>query len=68
VERGPYCGSLGYISFNGKADFNILIRSLIVTEDKINVHVGSGIVSDSDPEKELQETKDKIHKILESFS
>ena len=65
--RGPYCGSLGYIGFNNKADFNILIRTLIATPDKLIVNTGGGIVSDSDPEKELQETKDKIHKILESF-
>ena len=53
---------------NNKADFNILIRSIIVTEDKIHVHAGGGIVSDSDPVKELDETKNKIEKILTSFT
>ncbi len=68
VKRGPYCGTLGYIAFNHKADFNILIRSTLVTDDKIYTHSGGGIVSDSDPKKELLETKNKIEKILESFS
>lgn len=67
VQRGPYCGSLGYVSYNGNADFNIIIRSLIVTDNTISVHTGGGIVSDSNAQKELQETKDKIQKILESF-
>ncbi len=67
VQRGPYCGSLGYISFNNKADFNIIIRSLIVTNNSINVNTGGGIVADSNDAAELQETKDKIQKIIESF-
>ena len=68
VQRGPYCGTLGYIDYNNNADFNIIIRSMIVTDDNINVHTGGGIVSDSDPQKELEETKNKIEKILASFN
>ncbi len=67
VKRGPYCGSLGYIAYNGNTDFNIIIRSLIITNDTISVHTGGGIVANSQPENELQETKDKIQKIIESF-
>ena len=67
VPRGIYCGSIGYIGFNGDMDMNIAIRTLVHTKDKIHFHVGGGIVSDSNPKKELQETYDKAQKIFESF-
>lgn len=67
VPRGIYCGSIGYIGFNGDMDMNIAIRTLINTQNKIHFHVGGGIVSDSIPEKELQETYNKAQKIFESF-
>ena len=55
VARGPYTGSIGYISFAGDMDFNIVIRSLLKTEGKIHIQVGAGIVADSDPEQEYRE-------------
>lgn len=67
VRRGIYCGSIGYIGFNGNMDTNIVIRTLVYSNNKIHLHVGGGIVSDSIPAKELQETYDKISKIKESF-
>ena len=54
--RGMYTGSLGYIGFDGGMDFNILIRTLIVRADRLDVHVGAGIVADSTPEEEYAET------------
>ena len=66
-RRGLYCGSFGYIGYNGNADFNILIRTLIATEDHLILNAGGGIVSDSDPIKEYDETTHKIEKILKSF-
>ena len=66
-KRGIYCGSLGYIGFNGTMDTNIVIRTLIYTKDKIYLQAGGGITADSEPEKELQETYTKIDKIFESF-
>ena len=64
VARGPYTGSLGYLSFSGNLDFNILIRSLVIQNKKAALHVGAGIVADSDPEKEYDETLYKAEAVL----
>ena len=58
-KRGPYSGSFGYIGFNRQMDFNIIIRTIIIKDKKANFHVGAGIVADSIPEREYQETLDK---------
>ena len=55
-RRGIYTGALGYIDFGGRMDLNILIRSLLVLKDAIYFHVGSGIVADSSPQREYEET------------
>ena len=57
--RGPYTGSMGYMGFNQMSQWNILIRTAIRTDEELILHVGSGIVADSDPEAEFQETEDK---------
>jgi para-aminobenzoate synthetase component 1 len=67
TRRGPYCGAMGYIGFDGNMDTNIIIRTLIHVNGKAYLQTGSGIVSDSIPEKELQEGLDKAQKIFESF-
>ena len=54
--RGPYCGSLGYFNAAGEADFNILIRTITAKDGWWQIPVGGGIVSDSIPEKEYDET------------
>jgi para-aminobenzoate synthetase component 1 len=59
TRRGPYTGSLGYISWSGELDFNILIRTLLLTGDGGYLQVGAGIVADSDPDSEYDET---LHK------
>ena len=64
VARGPYTGSLGYLSFTGGMDFNILIRSLAIRGKKASLHVGAGIVADSDPKKEHHETLYKAEAVL----
>jgi len=56
VARSIYTGSLGYISAGGDMDFNILIRTLLVKNEKIYFHVGGGIVADSLPLDEYNET------------
>jgi len=66
-RRGPYCGSIGYIGFDGAMDSNILIRTVLYDMDKIVFNVGGGIVADSVPAAELQETLDKASGILASF-
>ncbi len=55
-RRSIYTGVLGYMDFNGDLDFNILIRTLLVRPRTISFHVGAGIVSDSKPEAEYEET------------
>lgn len=54
--RGPYCGNIGYFSFDGTMDTSILIRTLVIKEDILTFHVGGGIVADSRPHDEYLET------------
>ena len=63
VRRGPYSGSIGYLSFAGDMDLNIVIRTLIVQEQTGYLHVGAGIVADSDPAREYAETLYKAQAI-----
>ncbi len=68
TPRGPYGGAVGYISFSGNMDLAITIRTACVESGKLTIRSGAGIVADSDPEKELQETVNKamtIQKALE---
>ena len=67
TKRGVYTGSIGYIGFNGKMDLNIAIRTMLVTDEKVHFSVGGGIVADSDPEAEYQETLDKAKGMLEAL-
>ena len=66
-SRGPYAGALGYFSKNGNADFAITIRTLIVDGERASVHAGAGIVADSIPEREWDETEQKVGAILSSL-
>jgi len=59
VARGPYSGSFGYIGFADHIDLNIIIRTILLKDDKAYFHVGAGIVADSVPANEYQETLDK---------
>jgi len=67
MPREAYTGSVGYISQNGKMDFNILIRSFIHEGDTLSFRAGAGIVYDSIPEKELAETRHKAAGLLKVF-
>lgn len=67
TRRGAYCGSIGYIGFDGDAEFNIAIRSLHLKDGYLDYQVGGGIVWDSEPEAEYQETLDKACAIRESI-
>jgi para-aminobenzoate synthetase component 1 len=64
-RRGIYCGSIGYIGFDGNMDCNIAIRTLIYAAGEIRCWAGGGIVSDSDMDAEYQETLDKAAAMLE---
>jgi para-aminobenzoate synthetase component 1 len=59
TRRGVYTGSLGFLSFGGAMDTNIAIRTFVVKEGRAYFQAGGGIVSDSEPEREYEETLDK---------
>ena len=65
--RGAYTGSLGWLGTDGDADFNILIRTLTLRDDLIELRAGAGIVADSVPERELAETRAKARGLLRAF-
>ena len=65
--RNVYTGSIGYFSFNGNADFNILIRTILKVGDTSYFYGGGAITWDSDEEAELEETLDKCLPILQMF-
>jgi para-aminobenzoate synthetase component 1 len=56
VSRGPYCGAIGYLGFNRESQLSIAIRTAICVAGKIRFNVGAGIVADSDPSAEYEET------------
>ncbi|MEK7702835.1 MAG: anthranilate synthase component I family protein [Nitrospirota bacterium] len=67
VSRGPYTGALGYLGFNGEMDFNIIIRSFYRKGNDLFFQVGAGIVADSDPDREYQETLHKAAALIKAF-
>jgi aminodeoxychorismate synthase component I len=56
VRRGPYCGAIGWLGPDGSMEFNIAIRTMIVQGGRVHIPVGGGIVADSDPAAEYEET------------
>src|SRR5262249_54477854 len=67
TARGPYCGSLGYVGFDGTMDTSILIRTVTIGQGWVQFHVGGGIVADSDPEREYEETWHKAEGLLQAL-
>ncbi len=65
--RGLYCGSLGYLGFNGTADFNIAIRTALFVNGKAYVQGGGGITARSNPPLEYEESLAKISGVLDAF-
>ncbi len=68
VPRGPYCGTLAWIGFDGAMDASILIRTLVLTRHRIFAHAGGGIVADSDPADEYAEMRLKLAPLLAAFT
>ena len=64
VSRGPYCGALGYLGFNRESQVSIIIRTAICKDDVAHFPVGAGIVADSDPAAEYEETLAKARGFL----
>ena len=68
VERGVYTGSIGYLGFNGNADLNIVIRTIVITGKKAHIQAGAGIVADSEALDEYRETLLKARKLFDAFT
>ncbi|MBE0415790.1 MAG: aminodeoxychorismate synthase component I [Dehalococcoidia bacterium] len=68
TKRSVYTGSIGYLSFNGEMDLNIVIRTFLIKNGKAYFQVGGGIVYDSDPEAEYVETLDKAKALIEALN
>jgi anthranilate synthase component 1 len=64
VKRGIYAGAVGYIGFHGDMDLAISIRTAVLKDGQIHVQAGAGLVADSDPDAEWQETQNKARAML----
>jgi anthranilate synthase component I len=60
VRRGPYAGAFGYVSVNGAMDMALTLRTAVIADGKIHLQAGGGIVADSDPEFEYNESMQKL--------
>ena len=67
TARGPYCGSLFYVGCDGSMDSSILIRTFVVRRGWVQCSVGGGIVAQSDPVAEFNETMDKAAGMLRAL-
>lgn len=67
VRRGPYCGAIGYFDSDGTIEFNVAIRTMIATRSQIHIPVGGGIVADSDPAAEYEETLVKARAMFDAL-
>ncbi|MFN2374709.1 MAG: anthranilate synthase component I [Cyclonatronaceae bacterium] len=67
-KRGPYAGAVGYFDFSGNMDTCIAIRTMVATDRDIYIQAGAGIVADSVPEREYEETVNKARALVEALS
>jgi anthranilate synthase component 1 len=67
-RRGPYGGAVGYFSFSGNMDLCITIRTILLKDGEMYIQAGAGIVADSDPEAEFQETRNKAAGMMKAIS
>jgi anthranilate synthase component 1 len=68
ARRGLYGGAVGYVSYSGNLDFCIAIRTLLAAGDRVYVQAGAGIVADSDPAAEYDETVNKARAVLRAIA
>jgi para-aminobenzoate synthetase component 1 len=68
TQRGVYCGAIGYVGFDGSMQMSVPIRILLAKGGKVYVPVGAGIVADSDPEAEYEETRQKARASFAALS
>jgi para-aminobenzoate synthetase component I len=67
TRRGIYTGAIGYLSFSGEMDLNIAIRTFVIKDKRAYFHAGGGIVFDSRPEAEYEETLDKARALIQAL-
>ena len=67
VARGPYCGALGWLGFGGDMDTSVSIRIAVASGGRVAFHAGGGVVADSDPEAEYEETLDKARALVSAL-
>jgi anthranilate synthase component 1 len=67
IGRGAYTGAMGYLALDGSLDLNILIRTMTVRDGGVELRAGAGIVADSVPERELEETRAKARGLLRAL-
>jgi para-aminobenzoate synthetase component I len=68
TRRGPYCGCIGYIGFDGSMDTSIVIRTMAILGRQLTFQVGGGIVADSDPAAEYEESLTKARALIDTLS
>ena len=68
MKRGIYAGAVGYISWNGNMDTAIAIRTAVIKDDTLHIQAGAGIVADSVPENEWEETMNKGRAIFRAVA
>jgi anthranilate synthase component 1 len=66
-RRGPYAGAVGYVDYCGNMDTCIALRTIVIRDNQAYVQAGAGIVADSDPEREYQETLNKARGLLKAI-
>jgi anthranilate synthase component 1 len=66
-KRGPYAGAVGYFDFSGNLDTAITIRTIIIKNNIAYIQAGAGIVADSIPEREYQESLNKAQALLSAI-
>ncbi len=67
TRRGPYGGCVGYVDYSGNMDTAIGIRTMVVKDDAVYLQAGAGIVADSDPEREFEETEHKARALIQAI-
>jgi anthranilate synthase component 1 len=67
TRRGPYAGAVGYVDFSGNMDMCIALRTMVACDSTVYVQAGAGIVADSEPEKEYEETINKARALLRAI-
>jgi anthranilate synthase component 1 len=68
MKRGPYAGAVGYFGFGGNMDTCIAIRTIVKSGDTVYLQAGGGVVADSDPRAEYEETRKKMEVLRRAVS